>query len=667
MYIMSWLATTDANNLEQTYIQGFLDVSGGNITNRHHNLSILQGTMDVSGAVAFNSRLDVGGDVSLNGTTIDICGNLYAQYPNNSIPLSGLSDVIAGGAEFTDSLLIGSTTTGTLNNAIRNVGIGIGVLNSLTEGDNNVAVGYKTLYSTTTGKHNTAIGERTLYNNLTGWWNTAIGQFALFETTTGQYNTAEGYVALYSNTTGNNNTANGCFAGYGNTEGDNNTCIGNYSGNVNTTGDNNTYIGMYADADAGLTGLTGSTAIGYSAKVTASNQIMLGTAAETVVAPGQVDICGNLYAQYDIVTPTIPAGAIIGGVGSGGGNVFDSGDVSMNSNLVVGGNTTVNGSLNTGFIALGGHIHPTTNAAYDLGNAEYKIRHCFLSDNSLWVGDDHKVDVSGGKMKFKKRNKNAVPASIATAGGNAEAAKASKAGGAAASLTELTLLDWLAYAKSLNEAVGGTASADISIQDIYGNSTDADYEIIQNADIVDSDLPLKHHLTINPIDVTVDVSGIQHLDQSLKFTIPNSMTALKYFCTSHSGMIGDFTLASLSTETDKTYYVRMVGADPENTAPYFLFSDAPNGTALNDASTQLTLYKGNTYTFITTATTGHPFMVGDSHNVTTGMKLESTGDGAVTESKYTNPYPLHVNGMANIENNLNVARTLTVSGPIRQW
>ena len=81
----------------------------------------------------------------------------------------------------------------------------------------------------------------------------------------------------------------------------------------------------------------------------------------------------------------------------------------------------------------------------------------------------------------------------------------------------------------------------------------------------------------------------------------------------------------------------------------------------------LKLYKGNTYTFITTATTGHPFMVGDSHNVTTGMKLESTGDGAVTESKYTNPYPLHVNGMANIENNLNVARTLTVSGPIRQW
>jgi len=751
VYIMSWLQETEANNLERTYIQGFLDVSGGNIINRNGNLSILQGTMDVSGAVAFNSRLDVGGDVSLNGD-LTVAGDFNAQYPDNSIPaaaidgqveatpnfsgdvdfqsnvdisdnltvrnkvaigkttlgtealdvsgninfsgslyndgvayvsgatdLDGLSDVIVGGAEFTDSLLIGSTNPGTqFDYAIRNVGIGIGVLNNLTTGRSNVAVGYSALYDNSGGDQNTAIGERTLFKNQTGNNNTAVGTYALHLNQTGNGNTADGYAALYENTTGTNNTANGSLAGnqnkegnnntyngyysgYENTTGDNNTCIGYYSGNVNTTGDNNTYIGAYADAVVGETDLSYSTAIGYKAKVTASNQIMLGTADETVVAPGQVDICGNLYAQYDIVTPTIPAGAIIGGVGS---NVFDSGDVSMNSSLVVGGNTTVNGSLNTGFIALGGHIHPTTNAAYDLGNAEYKIRHCFLSDNSLWVGDDHKVDVSGGKMKFKKRKKDTVPASIAAAGGNAESAKSLFGAG---SLSELTLKDWIAYAKSLDVTVGGTATTEISIQDIYGNSNDADYEIIQNADIVDSDLPLKHHLTINPIDVTVNVSGIQHLDQSLKFTIPNSMTALKYFCTSHPAMIGDFTLASLSTETDKTYYVRMVDTDPQNTAPYYLFSDAPNGTALNDASTQLTLYKGNTYTFITTATTGHPFMVGDSHNVTTGMKLESTGDGAVTESKYTNPYPLHVNGMANIENNLNVARTLTVSGPIRQW
>ena len=48
------------------------------------------------------------------------------------------------------------------------------------------------------------------------------------------------------------------------------------------------------------------------------------------------------------------------------------------------------------------HIIPDSNAAYDLGNAEYKIRHLFLSDNSLWVGDQHKISIVDGKMSFKK-------------------------------------------------------------------------------------------------------------------------------------------------------------------------------------------------------------------------------------------------------------------------
>ena len=71
-----------------------------------------------------------------------------------------------------------------------------------------------------------------------------------------------------------------------------------------------------------------------------------------------------------------------------------------------------------------GHIIPTSNADYDLGSAEYKIRHLFLSDNSLWIGDDPKIDVSGGKDKFKKRKKDSVPKSIIDAGGDAEGATA---------------------------------------------------------------------------------------------------------------------------------------------------------------------------------------------------------------------------------------------------
>ena len=71
-----------------------------------------------------------------------------------------------------------------------------------------------------------------------------------------------------------------------------------------------------------------------------------------------------------------------------------------------------------GEIKLTGHVIPTTNAAYDLGNAEYKIRHLFLSDNSLWVGDEHKVSIDAGKMRFRKRKKTALPKALTDLGAN---------------------------------------------------------------------------------------------------------------------------------------------------------------------------------------------------------------------------------------------------------
>ncbi|MAY90052.1 MAG: hypothetical protein CMN00_02570 [Rickettsiales bacterium] len=38
-------------------------------------------------------------------------------------------------------------------------------------------------------------------------------------------------------------------------------------------------------------------------------------------------------------------------------------------------------SLEIDGIALNGHVLPTSNASYDLGSAEFKIRHNFISDN----------------------------------------------------------------------------------------------------------------------------------------------------------------------------------------------------------------------------------------------------------------------------------------------
>ena len=47
-----------------------------------------------------------------------------------------------------------------------------------------------------------------------------------------------------------------------------------------------------------------------------------------------------------------------------------------------------NGKLVLPAIEMTGHMIPDTNAAYDLGNAEYKIRHLFLSDNTLYYEGD---------------------------------------------------------------------------------------------------------------------------------------------------------------------------------------------------------------------------------------------------------------------------------------
>ena len=55
-------------------------------------------------------------------------------------------------------------------------------------------------------------------------------------------------------------------------------------------------------------------------------------------------------------------------------------------------------------IRIGGHILPTVNEAYDLGSADKKIRHLFLSDNSLKFVDssdtEHPLSVDSGRLKF---------------------------------------------------------------------------------------------------------------------------------------------------------------------------------------------------------------------------------------------------------------------------
>jgi len=85
----------------------------------------------------------------------------------------------------------------------------------------------------------------------------------------------------------------------------------------------------------------------------------------------------------------------------------------ISGNMSIGGVLTYEDVTNVDSVGLvtarsgmrfGGHILPTVNSAYDIGSADYKVRHLFLSDNSLKFVDssdtEHPLSVDSGRLKF---------------------------------------------------------------------------------------------------------------------------------------------------------------------------------------------------------------------------------------------------------------------------
>jgi hypothetical protein len=177
---------------------------------------------------------------------------------------------VAGGPTFktfgTDSIMIGDTTTGTIDAANNNTGLGVDVFAALTEGDGNTAIGKSTLTSNTTASYNTAVGYAALTANTTGTENTAVGSNSLDANTIGSYNTACGKNSLTSNTEGNFCSAFGQASLETNTTGTENTSVGHGSLRYNTTASYNTAVGTNS-LRFNTTG-TSNVAIGYIALTT---------------------------------------------------------------------------------------------------------------------------------------------------------------------------------------------------------------------------------------------------------------------------------------------------------------------------------------------------------------------------------------------------------------
>ena len=182
-------------------------------------------------------------------------------------------------------------------------------------GSNNVLMGLNAGSTSVSGSGETAIGASSLHAITSGSNNTAIGALALNGDTTGQNNTGIGYNSLSANVDGSRNVALGQGALKDTVSAWYNIGIGDGSGTGNTSGQRNIYIG--ATAGASGDGLNQSVALGYGALVTASNQIVLGTATEKAYLPGIMGIATTSPWRKLSVTGTVGFDGLTGATGAG--------------------------------------------------------------------------------------------------------------------------------------------------------------------------------------------------------------------------------------------------------------------------------------------------------------------------------------------------------------
>jgi hypothetical protein len=222
-----------------------------------------------------SAKLEITGDAVVNGITVgrglngtagDVAIGNLALSSNNG----GYQNTAVG-----DAALQSNTTGG------YNVGVGLGALQANTGGFSNTAVGQRAMYANTTGGDNTACGQNALYSNLEGTSNIAIGYQSLFSSTYGVDNNAIGYQSMYSNVNGHYNVADGYKAFYDNTTGIENVAIGYYALAGSKSGVYLTAVGP--NAGVSDTAFSFSSAFGYDATITASNQVRIGDSYTTSI------------------------------------------------------------------------------------------------------------------------------------------------------------------------------------------------------------------------------------------------------------------------------------------------------------------------------------------------------------------------------------------------
>ena len=226
-----------------------------------------------------------------------------------------------------------SNITGTFNSFF-----GAAAGQSNTTSSYNSFFGFGAGSANTTGASNSFLGSYAGVYNTTGASNSFLGTSAGQANTTGSFNSFLGTSAGIVNTAGASNSTVGYGSGAANTTGSFNSFFGGAAGETNTTGQGNVYLGYSTDGSAATSFSIG---IGYDTTVTASNQLVIGSA----------NASGSITDAYfgQGVTKASPAGITLNATGGSGSNN-------------AGASLTVAGGKATGSAAGGSLIFQTSDA-----------------------------------------------------------------------------------------------------------------------------------------------------------------------------------------------------------------------------------------------------------------------------------------------------------------
>tara|TARA_B110001454_G_scaffold218593_1_gene247066 strand:- start:2137 stop:4413 length:2277 start_codon:yes stop_codon:yes gene_type:complete len=131
---------------------------------------------------------------------------------------------------------------------------------------------------------------------------------------------------------------------------------------------------------------------------------------------------------------------------------------------------------NNGNMTLTGNLYAT-----DVGDDDDPIEDFYVSNDSIWIGDEHKLQVSStGKMKFRKRKVTTVPAVILAAGGDEAGAKTHSG---KSSLSQLKKKHWRLYARSLGGSLANAKNKDIFRDNKVDYSEESDASAWQVNDV----------------------------------------------------------------------------------------------------------------------------------------------------------------------------------------